>query len=492
MKAAWVYLTIAVYAVVVSLVAVASGKIKVSGTSDGFFLADRKIGGLVGALAYSGTTYSAFMMVGLAGLSYKGGIGALGFEFVYLSGLVLAAFFGPRFWFVGKHYGCISPAELLEVRYNHKSVAVVFSLICMVFLIPYTAAQLMGVGYLLSGITGGSIPFMTGVMISVFLSVIWALIAGFRSIIWTDLAQAVLMFVSSLLALVFGVYHLAGGFGSMFSSLLQDYPQWLSVPGPGYFTLPTFIGLTLPWVFFCISSPQVSQRLFVPRSLRSMRSTISGFLAFGFLYTLISVMWGLLIRVVRPGLENPDMATPVLLGSGAIPPVIALMVLAGIVAAAVSTVDSIMLTLSSMFSRDVFRNLLPNSGAGAEIFAGKTFVVILALVSFLFARMQFDLIAVLAVVSSTGLLMLVPTIIGVFFWKRSTAAGSVSSMLVGIIIVLVLQITGINPLGQWPAVWGFLGACGTFIIVSLMSSPPENTTEFFGVLDGLLKKHNVL
>lgn len=151
MKAAWVYLTIAVYAVVVSLVAVASGKIKVSGTSDGFFLADRKIGGLVGALAYSGTTYSAFMMVDLAGLSYKGGIGALGFEFVYLSGLVLAAFFGPRFWFVGKHYGCISPAELLEVRYNHKSVAVVFSLICMVFLIPYTAAQLMGVGYLLSG-----------------------------------------------------------------------------------------------------------------------------------------------------------------------------------------------------------------------------------------------------------------------------------------------------------------------------------------------------
>ena len=492
MKAAWVYLTIVVYAVVVSLVAVASGKIKVSGTSDGFFLADRKIGGLVGALAYSGTTYSAFMMVGLAGLSYKGGIGALGFEFVYLSGLVLAAFFGPRFWFVGKHYGCISPAELLEVRYNHKSVAVVFSLICMVFLIPYTAAQLMGVGYLLSGITGGSIPFMTGVMISVFLSVVWALIAGFRSIIWTDLAQAVLMFVSSLLALVFGVYHLAGGFGNMFSSLLQDYPQWLSVPGPGYFTLPTFIGLTLPWVFFCISSPQVSQRLFVPRSLRSMRSTISGFLAFGFLYTLIAVMWGLLIRVVRPGLENPDLATPVLLGSGAIPPVIALMVLAGIVAAAVSTVDSIMLTLSSMFSRDVFRNLLPKSGSGAEIFAGKTFVVILALVSFLFARMQFDLIAVLAVVSSTGLLMLVPTIIGVFFWKRSTAAGSVSSMLVGIIIVLVLQITGIYPLGQWPAVWGFLGACGTFIIVSLLSSPPKNTTEFFGVLDGLLKKHNVL
>ena len=488
----WVYLTIAIYAVVVTLVAVASGRMKVSGTSAGFFLADRKIGGFVGALAYSGTTYSAFMMVGLAGLSYKAGIGALGFEFVYLSGLVLAAFFGPRFWFIGKHYGCISPAELLEVRYNHKSVSVIFALICMVFLIPYTAAQLMGIGYLLSGITGGRIPFMNGVIISVVLSVIWALIAGFRSIIWTDLAQAVIMFVSSLLALLFGVYKLAGGFGNLFAALQTDYPQWLSVPGPGYFTLPTFIGLTLPWVFFCISNPQVSQRLFVPRSLKSMRSTITGFLAFGFIYTLIAVMWGLLIRVVQPGLENPDMATPILLGSGAIPPVIAMLVLAGIVAAAVSTVDAIVLTLSSMFSRDIFRNLLPEAGEGAEVFAGKAFVIVMALVSLGFASMQFNLIAVLAVVSSTGLLMLVPTIIGVFFWKRSTAAGSAASMLVGIFIVLLLQITGIKPLGQWSAVWGFLGACATFILVSLATLPPQNTNEFFGVLNAFLKKHNVM
>lgn len=492
MNVTGVYLTIAIYAVAVSAVAFASGRIKVSGTSAGFFLADRRIGGVVGALAYSGTTYSAFMMVGLAGLAYKGGIGALGFEFIYLSGLVLAAFFGPRFWFIGKHYGCISPAELLEVRFGNKAVSVIFALICMVFLIPYTAAQLMGVGYLLSGITGGKIPFINGVIISVVLAVLWALVAGFRSIIWTDLAQAIIMFVSSFLALMFGVNELAGGFGNMFATLQSDYPQWLSVPGPGYFTLPTFIGLTLPWVFFCVSNPQVSQRLFVPRSLKSMRNTISGFLAFGFFYTLISVMWGLLTRVVQPGLENPDLATPVLLGSGAIPPVIALLVLAGIVSAAVSTIDAIVLTLSSMFSRDIFRNLVPRAGEEAEVAAGKVFVIGMALVSLVFAGMQFDLIAVLSVLSSTGLLMLVPTIVGVFFWRRSSAAGSAASMLVGIIIVLLLQITGIKPFGQWPAVWGFLGACTTFVMVSLFTRPPQNAAEFFDVLRNYLDEHNVV
>lgn len=487
----WVYATIAVYAVAVTLIALAAGREKVSGTSSGFFLADRNVGGFVGALTYSATTYSAFMMVGLAGLAYKGGIGALGFEFVYLSGLVLAAFFGPRFWFLGKYYGCVSPAELLEVRYQNKLVPVVFALICMVFLIPYSAAQLMGVGYLLSGITGGSIPFMVGVMIAVVLSVVWAMIAGFRSVSWTDSAQALIMFISSFLVMIFGVYELAGGFSGLFTTLKRDYPQWLSVPGPGFFSLPTFVGLSLPWVFFCISNPQVSQRLFVPRSLSSMRTTITGFLAFGFFYTLISVTWGFLARILEPGLSNPDLATPTLLGAGVIPPLLSLLVLAGITGAAISTIDSIMLTLSSMFSRDIFKHVSPEAGERAELIAGKVFIFIVAIVSLVFASLKLNLIAVLSVLSSTGLLMLVPTIIGVFFWKRSTSAGAAASMISGIIVVLVLQIKGIYPLGQWPAVWGLLTASTAFVAVSMATAPPGNTSEFFGTLNEFLKQRHV-
>lgn len=59
-----------------------------------YFLGDRKMGGFVSALSYSATTYSAFMLVGLAGLTYRGGIGALGFELIYLMGVSLISFFG--------------------------------------------------------------------------------------------------------------------------------------------------------------------------------------------------------------------------------------------------------------------------------------------------------------------------------------------------------------------------------------------------------------
>src|SRR5690625_861227 len=75
-----------------------------------FFLGARRMGGFVSALSYSATTYSAFMLVGLAGLTYAGGVGALGFELIYLMGVSLVAFFGPRFWVVGQKYGYVTPS----------------------------------------------------------------------------------------------------------------------------------------------------------------------------------------------------------------------------------------------------------------------------------------------------------------------------------------------------------------------------------------------
>ena len=60
-----------------------------------YFLANRTLGS---SFSYSATTYSAFMMVGLVGLTYRGGIRALGFELIYLSGLVLTVILGPKFW----------------------------------------------------------------------------------------------------------------------------------------------------------------------------------------------------------------------------------------------------------------------------------------------------------------------------------------------------------------------------------------------------------
>jgi SSS family solute:Na+ symporter len=463
-----------------------------------FFLGNRQIGGFVAAMTYAATTYSAFMMVGLAGLTYKMGVGALGFEFTYLGGLVLVVFFGPRFWLVGRRFNYLTHAQLLADRYQSPAVGVVATALCLIFLIPYAAIQVMGIGYLLAGVTHGGIPLMGAMLLAVVLALVWSNMAGLRSVAWTDALQAVIMLTASMIAVLFVIYKGFGGFGSFINRLHTDTPELLS--GAGLFKFNVFLGISLPWMFFSLSNPQVTQRLFIPKSVSALKQMTGGFLMFGLIYTLVSVMWGFGARLLIPGLEKADKATPALLGLDVVPDIIVVVVMVGILAAAISTIDSILLTLSSMCSRDIYKAVIkPGASEAAELRLGKWIIPVLALVFFVFALWASGktglgfMIAPLSAAASAGLLMVVPSIIGAFFWHRATAAGALTSMVGGALVVLVLQITGSKPLGMWPGIWGFLVSIALYLFVSLLTRAPRaKAEEFIGFLDQTLPKGNFL
>ena len=92
MNTSFVWWAIAIYTIISLIIAFISRQGKQKDMTS-YFLGDRKLGGLVSALSYSATTFSAFMLVGLAGLTYNGGVGALGFELIYLMGVSLIVFF---------------------------------------------------------------------------------------------------------------------------------------------------------------------------------------------------------------------------------------------------------------------------------------------------------------------------------------------------------------------------------------------------------------
>ncbi|AGM41346.1 pantothenate permease [Spiribacter salinus M19-40] len=454
-----------------------------------YFLAGRRAGGVLSALSYGATTYSAFMMVGLAGLTYAGGVGALGFELVYLAGLGLVAIFGPRFWLAGQRFGYITPAEMLSHRYDNALVGGVMAVAACVFLIPYSAVQLMGIGYLLSGVSDGAISFEAGILVGTALALIWTLAAGLRSVLWTDALQVVVMLVTSLVAVGFVVAAL-GGPGAFMASTAENRGEWLAVPGPGLFGFMTFVGLTLPWFFFSISNPQVSQRLFTTESIGAMRVMLLGFLVLGFVYTLVSVIWGFSALQLLPALERADLATPQLLSSGAIPTLVSIILVVGIVAAAVSTVDSILLSLASLAARDLYRPLAPTGAR--EMLAGKVVMLLVAVLAVLFARLQLDLITILSVASSAGLLVTVPAIVGAFFWRGGSAPGALVSMVVAGIAVTVLQVTGTDPLGVPASIWGGLTAVILFVVVSwLTTAPRARAEEFLAPVEAGLIKHRI-
>ncbi|GGK01877.1 pantothenate permease [Lentibacillus kapialis] len=472
---------IMIYVMLATVLAIMSRKGNRSDMA-GFFLGGRNMNGILSALSYSATTYSAFMMVGLAGLAYQGGVGALGFEIVYFTGVSLVILFGPRFWKAGKKYGYVSPSEMIGGRYESKKAAAAVSIISCLFLIPYSAVQLAGVGYLLQGITNNAIPFTAGVVLATVMAILFSYTAGIRSVIWTDSLQAIIMIITSTLVVLLVVQGL-GGFGQFFENLKISRPDALSVPGNGYFDFLTFLGLTLPWFFFSLSNPQVSQRLFMPSSLKGLRQMLIGFLIFGFIYTFVSVLWGFSALQMFPDLETADLATPQLLSSDLVPPVLGVIVMVGILAAAVSTIDSIMLTLSSMFARDVYGISKSKPSDRQQLRVAKMVIPVIAVLAFAFAELELNLIAVLSVAASSGLIVAVPSFFGTFFWKQGTAAGVISSVLVGAMLVLAIEFTGIKPLGLASGIWGLLVSTAIFVGVSLVTpTPREKANAFMGIM----------
>lgn len=477
MSTTLIWTGIAIYIVIACAVAYLSRKGKSTDMAD-YFVGGRKLGGVISALSYSATTYSAFMMVGLAGLTYKGGVGALGFEIVYFAGVSLVAIFGPRFWLVGKKFGFVTPSEMLGTRYDSRILAMVVAVASCLFLVPYSAVQLAGIGYLLSGMSDGAISFPVGLIIATLLAIVLSYVAGIRSVMWTDSLQALLMISASVLVTVVVIDKL-GGFVAMFDKIAAAKPEMLQVPGPGLFSFKTMLGLTIPWFFFSISNPQVSQRLFMPKSLSALRRMLILFLCFGLIYTIVAVLWGFSAFEAFPDLPNADMASAALLGADFLPPVLAIVVMIGILAAAISTINSILLTLSSMLARDVYGSFSSETNDAAQLKIGRFVIPVISLVALAFASLKLSLISILSVAASSGLVVMVPAIIGAFFWKRGTAAGALSSIIGGGLFVIVMYMTGNNLFGLNAGILGLPVSALIFVLVSLVTVRHEKMARIF-------------
>ena len=482
MQPIYVWGAILLWTGVASLVAWASRKGLRAGSSE-YFIGGRRIRGFLSGMTYAATTYSAFMLVGLVGLTYRFGVAALGFEMSYLLFTVFfLVVFAPRFWFAGQMYDLVTPSELLAKRYESPGVGVATALLAFVMLIPYSAVQLIGAGLLVEGLTGGEIPYMAGVVVMAIIAGITSLWAGMRSVAWTDAVQGVTMLTTAIIVFVVVAVRYFGGLGEFFGVISLDYSELLTIQWDFNF----FLGITLPWSFFALTNPQVSQRLFVPDRISNIRRMILYFSVFGLIYTLISTLYGYQAAALIPGLENPDGAMPALLTT--VPVGLALLLFVGIFAAASSTLGSIILTLSSLFARDVAKTLRPGLSEKRETGIGRGAMLLLLIACIGFAYLRPGLITVLSSMASGGLLVAAPAIIGTFFWSRGTAAGALTSIIVAGIVTAGLYVSGWYPLGVWPGIWGLLLSTVLFVVTSLFTVPPATARDFLQKIDERLRE----
>jgi SSS family solute:Na+ symporter len=476
MDAMLTYIAIAIFILVGTGIAWLSKRFLRKEAKD-FYAASGRFGTVLASLSYAATTYSAFMFIGLVGMAYATGVGTLGFELVYLVGtLFLLYYIAPKYWTLHKKYGYITPAEVLSDRYGSGGVGVAVTLLSLVALIPYAASQVIGVAVAAEGASSGAVTFSTAVVIAIAVALLWAAIAGIWSVGLTDVFQGIVMVCTGVIMVCFVYWQ---GFGQRPLDLAALGS--LSYVPSSTWTFANFVNMTLPWFFFAITNPQVVQRLFAPKTKEAQRGMITWFGIYGITFTVIVTLLGLMLRLMTadgafPLIANRDAVTPTLLSM--LPAWLSIMGLVAVIAASVSTIDGIILTLSSMTVRDVLRRYAKGVTQKAEIAVARITIVAIAIACTIFALSKPGFIVDLAVLSSSLLLPQVPVVIGMFVWCRGGKWTAVATIVAGFGVALALYLLKASPLDIPANVWTIAASTLVYVAAAAIEGKTEGAARF--------------
>ncbi|MGB9729482.1 MAG: sodium:solute symporter family protein [Thermoprotei archaeon] len=408
-----------------------------------FYLANRMLNTLQFLFTYFATTYSAFMFIGLVGYSYFYGVGSLGFELTYLMGTAaILSLLSVPIYRKAKKLNVITPTQLIYLENGSKLARYITSISYLVFLIPYMSVQVIGPAVILS-ILG--IPREISILTTILTVFVYVYFGGMRGVVYTDIAQGAYFLLVSLM-------FVASVFQGLFSTPLQLH----TIPGGlSFWTFERFLSLTIPWIFFALTNPQVLQRIYVTSSEKNLTKGTVLFLIAGFTLTIVMVLTGLGgAGLFKLQTKDPNMVTPMIMSS--LPISFQLAIALAVWAAALSTFDSILLTLASIIDIDLIGKGSVKLGRWAVL----GIIVIVGIFSFYTAAP----VVILAVASSAALLYLAPILIVAILRGLSKNEASLLTLLGFVSFTLLFIVRNL----VYPHVLDY-ASLGSLIITSLAS-----------------------
>jgi SSS family solute:Na+ symporter len=434
-----------------------------------FFLAGRNISAPLMFFTMAATNFSAFTIFGLSGAGYR-----IGYAFYPIMGFG-TGFMALTFYLVGvpihrlsRRRGYITPSDFIGDRYRSPLLKRLFALLLTLLTLPYISIQAIAAGRSLHSLIG--LPYLAGALLVTGFVVLYVALGGMYSVVWTDLLQALLM-IGCALAAFWIIAARSGGFLQAQAQAYGSFPALFSRPGLDGSMLPgVWLGYLALWFFADPMFPQLFQRFSAARNERALKVTavLYPLITTGLFFLTISI--GVLGRTAFPDLSAADSESvfPLLLKryTGA---ALGMLLFTGGLAALMSTLDSQLLTLTSLVSVDLLRL------RGRRTLPERLVTAGLGLLGLLIAlRPPGTILAFISRTSFNGFAVLAPAVIGGLYWKRAHRAGAAASLVVGELLVLVYAL-GLLPMAGTLPVVPILGlTTGVFVLVSLLARPrPE-------------------
>lgn len=445
---------------------------KKENTLSDFYLGGRNLSFIVLLLTFFATQYSGNTLMGYPGKAYR-----TGFHFLFVLAAMVTVtavlfIYAPRLRKLSEKRGYITPGDFLQDRFGSRRLTVFATMLWVFALINYLVTNLMVLGYLAEAVTGGLIGFGAAVAVLAVVMIAYEAMGGMRSVAWTDVTQGIILFIGVIVlftaALIF-----YGGPASVSEALELNRPEiWRPPAGREW---AAWLGMLLLLGMGNALYPHTIQRIYAARAVSALRRSLKVMVFMPIFISLLMALLGFIAAARFPGLETTesDQVVLLLLGdlSASIPwmQVIVVVFIAAIIAATMSTIDSALLSISSLVTEDLYHPIRPEVSQRHLTFFGKgATVVLMTLAVILTMSLKDKTIFRIIVFKHELLVQVAPALMLGLHWDRLAALPVLSGMLAGTVaaVVITLEVFGPDqPLGLHAGLWGL--AINLSVIFSL-------------------------
>ena len=444
-------------------------------SGEDLFLAGRSLGWIPIGFSLFASNISSTTLVGLSGAAYTWGIAVSNYEWMAAFILVFfAIFFIPSYL----NARITTVPEFLERRFDRRS-RLYFSAMTLFSNIVVDTAGTLFAGAIVLKVFFPDLDLFTACLGLAVVAGLYTAAGGLAAVVYTDVLQAVVLLVGACLVSYLSFAELDFSWANVVAATSpQHLSLMLPLDDPNLPWLGTLVGVPLLGFYFWCTNQFIVQRVLAARSISHARWGVlfAGFLKLTVLY--IMVLPGVMAGVFLPQLDNADAVFPMLVTT-LLPVGLVGLVMAGLLAAIMSSIDSTLNSASALLTMDFLRPEQRGWSQSRIVLVGRVFIMLFMILAAVISPLIDNFPGLFHYLQS-ALAYLVPPVAVIFilgmFWKRASATGAFVALLGGHIVSVVfftlflLEILSLH----FTIIAGLLALVSAviFVVVNRFSTPP--------------------
>ena len=502
-----IFIAMVIYMSVVIVIGIAFAK-RANTNSENYYLGGRSLGPWVTAMSAEASDMSGWLLMGLPGVAYWCGLADAAWTAI---GLAIGTYF--NWLLVSKRLrrysiranNSITLPEFFSNRFheNKKVILTIAALFILVFFTVYAASCFVTCGKLFSTLFGAS--YISMMIVGAVFVLVYTILGGFLAESASDFMQGIVMIVALVVIVVVSTIN-AGGIGAIVENA-REIPGFLDFFGLATPTLgedgqqiveagkPLFgdaapysllsICSMLAWGLGYFGMPQVLLRFMAIRDEKELKMSRKIAMIWVVISLVVAVFIGIVGRQLFPVKHLTASSAEnifITLATSSLPAILAGFVMAGILAATISSSDSYLLIAASAFAKNIYQGVCNKNATDKQVMViTRATLLIIALIAIVIALDENSVIFKIVSFAWAGFgATFGPLMLFSLFWKRTTKEGAVAGMVSGAAMVFIWKLV-ISKLGGAFAIYELLPAfvisCIVIVVVSLLTPAPSKEIE---------------